>query len=138
MTVELAMLFWAVMLGFIHLAVHMLSQRWQAGNAWTISARDKTHSHTGQAARMKRALRNYLETFPFFATLVLMGYMTNNSSWWSELGAQLYLWGRIAYLPAYALGTPGLRTLTWVIATTGIIMCMIPLANRTLFEMLIN
>jgi uncharacterized MAPEG superfamily protein len=35
-------------------------------------------------------------------------------------GAELYLAGRILYLPLYAAGVPFLRTIAWAIATFGI------------------
>ena len=43
----------------------------------------------------------------------------------SVWGAQLYFWGRVAYVPLYAAGIPVIRTLIWTAATAGIIMVLL-------------
>lgn len=138
MTIELAMLFWACMLGLFHIALASFTLKRQTGHAWTIGARDDERKPEGMAGRMQRAHRNFLETFPLFAALVLMGHMLHSASQWSEIGAQLYFWGRVAYIPAYAYGRPGLRSMIWQVATLGLVFCAIPMANRTLIDVLIN
>ena len=40
------------------------------------------------------------------------------------MGAQLYLWGRIAYLLSYAAGIFLLRSVLWNVATLGIVMIL--------------
>ena len=45
----------------------------------------------------------------------------------TALGAQLYFWARVAYVPAYAIGVPFLRTLVWAAALVGIVMVLVPL-----------
>ena len=41
------------------------------------------------------------------------------------LGAQLYFWGRVAFLPVYALGLPVVRTLAWTVSLVGIVLVLL-------------
>jgi uncharacterized MAPEG superfamily protein len=43
-------------------------------------------------------------------------------------GAQLYFWGRLAYLPLYVSGVPLVRSLAWNVATFGIVLILLSLA----------
>jgi uncharacterized MAPEG superfamily protein len=45
----------------------------------------------------------------------------------TEWGAQLYLWGRVAYLALYAAGVFLLRSLAWNVATLGIVLVLLSL-----------
>ncbi|PKQ05260.1 MAG: hypothetical protein CVT72_10110 [Alphaproteobacteria bacterium HGW-Alphaproteobacteria-11] len=138
MTVEIAMLFWASVLGLAQVGLQSLSFKKQAGNAYTIGARDEPLPPAGLAGRMERALRNFLETFPIFAAVILAVYATERTNQWSEIGAQIYFWGRLAYIPAYASGLPWIRTIIWQIATIGIVLCMVPLFDRALITVLME
>jgi uncharacterized MAPEG superfamily protein len=42
-------------------------------------------------------------------------------------GAQLYFWGRLAYVPLYAIGAPLARSVAWNVATIGIIFVLLGL-----------
>ena len=42
-------------------------------------------------------------------------------------GAHLYFWGRLAYLPLYALGVPLIRSLVWNVPVVGILMIVFAL-----------
>ncbi|MCW5727164.1 MAPEG family protein [Parvibaculum sp.] len=138
MTVEIAMLFWASVLGLVQVGLQSLAFKRQAGNAYTVGARDEPLPPTGLAGRMERALRNFLETFPIFAAVILAVYATERTNQWSEIGAQIYFWGRLAYIPAYAAGLPWVRTFIWQIATVGIVLCMVPLFDRALITVLME
>ena len=39
----------------------------------------------------------------------------------SALGAQLYFWARLVYVPVYAAGIPYLRTLVWAVSIAGMV-----------------
>jgi uncharacterized MAPEG superfamily protein len=45
----------------------------------------------------------------------------------SALGAQLYFWARVAYVPAYASAVPLLRTLVWAVSIVGLVMVLLAL-----------
>ena len=40
----------------------------------------------------------------------------------TAIGAHLYFWGRLIYVPLYAAGIPVVRTLVWVGATLGLVL----------------
>jgi uncharacterized MAPEG superfamily protein len=43
------------------------------------------------------------------------------------LGAQLYFWARLAYVPLYAFGVAYVRTLAWAVSIVGIVMLLVAL-----------
>jgi uncharacterized MAPEG superfamily protein len=65
------------------------------------------------AGRLDRALSDFLETFPLFAAAVLIAHVTGRHDWMTIWGAQLYFWGRVAYVPLYAFSVTFVRTLAW-------------------------
>jgi uncharacterized MAPEG superfamily protein len=123
MTAELALLAGSIILGIVHIIIVGHLQSWQRGYRWTASAREASVPPlTGAAGRNERALRNYLETFPFFAAAVLAAIATNAHDWLTVWGAHCYLWGRIAYAILYAADLPLARSIVWNIPTIGILM----------------
>lgn len=124
MPVELKMLGWSTALGLVYLVFATLLSLTQRGMTWNAGNRDELIPLTGFAGRVDRASRNFLETFGFFAVAVLVvvaGQCTNAQT---ALGAQLYFWARVVYLPVYAIGIPYLRTLVWAISVVGIVMVL--------------
>jgi uncharacterized MAPEG superfamily protein len=103
----------------------------QRGYKWTASARDEPLPPlTGVAGRLARALANFLETFPFFAALVLVIHVTGAYGALSKWGVLLYLAGRIAYLPLYAMGVYLIRSLAWNVATVGVFLLLVSALSR--------
>lgn len=128
MPIEIQMLAWATALGLVHVLVGAALMTQQRGLTWNTSARDgEARPLTGVAARMERGLRNFLETFPFFAAAVLAVVLTERTSADTALGAQLYFWARLAYVPIYALGIPYLRTLVWTVSLYGLLQVLLAL-----------
>jgi uncharacterized MAPEG superfamily protein len=82
---------------------------------------------TGVAARLSRASSNFLETFPFFLAAVFAAYALQRHDSLTMIGAQLYFWARLAYLPVYAAGIPYLRTLVWAASLVGIVLMLVAL-----------
>ena len=78
-------------------------------------------------ARALGAHHNGIETFPFFAVAVLMVVALGRTNAHTALGAQLYLWGRVAYVPLYAAGLPWVRTVAWAVSLAGILLILLPL-----------
>ena len=123
MTIELALLAASVVLGIVHIIIVAHLQSWQRGYRWTASSREQSVAPlTGIAGRAERALRNYLETFPFFAAAILVVTVTNTHSWLTVWGAHFYFWGRIVYAILYTADLPLARSLVWNIPTIGILM----------------
>lgn len=131
MSIEVWSLIGAMVLGLVQLGVASFAFKAQVGNAYTVGARDEELRPQGVAARLERAQRNFLETFAIFATSVLLlEQLGRTGSWLSEGGSIAYLCGRIAFVPLYAGGVPWLRTLSWKIATAGLVMVMISILWR--------
>ena len=121
MSVELRMLTLSVVLGILQIIAASHAASLQRGYRWTASPRDaKVEPLRGVAGRLDRALRNFSETFPLFAAVVLAAHVTDTHNALTEWGARLYFWGRVAYVLLYAAGVPLIRSLVWNVATIGI------------------
>jgi uncharacterized MAPEG superfamily protein len=122
-TVELKMLTLSVVLGIVQIVAASHAASLQRGYQWTASSRDeKVPPLQGVAGRLDRALRNFLETFPLFAAVVLAAHVTDTHNALTALGAQLYFWARLAYALLYAAGVPVVRSLVWNVARVGILL----------------
>ena len=121
-------IFWlviAVILGMLHLGITaQLAQKYRTPD-WGFGPRDTPMDTAGTAARMERAYRNFMETFPLFAAALLAVVLQNKSGGLSHWGALLYVIGRIVYVPMYAFGVKYIRTLFWFIATVGIVLLIV-------------
>ena len=82
----------------------------------------------GLANRVHQATTNFLETFPFFAALVLVAHVSQHHSVLTFWGAHLYFWARLGYLLAAAAEYALLRSLVfWNTALIGIVFFVIAL-----------
>jgi len=82
----------------------------------------------GIANRVDQATTNFLETFPFFAALVLTAHLTSCHGPLTLWGAHLYFWGRVGYLLAAAAGYGLVRSMIfWNTALTGMALFLIAL-----------
>lgn len=124
MTTELWLLAGAVLLGLVQIGVASTAAKQITGIAWAVGPRDRPMELTGIAGRLERAQRNLMESLPLFAIAVIVAHLGGRNGWLTELGAHLYLWGRVAYVPAYAFGMPWVRTAFWQIATIGIVLIL--------------
>jgi uncharacterized MAPEG superfamily protein len=94
MTMELVLLLASVVFGIVQIIVVSHLQSWQRGYRWTAGSREQSAAPLiGLAGRAERALRNYLETFPFFAASNLVAAITNTHDWLALWGAHFYFWG---------------------------------------------
>jgi uncharacterized MAPEG superfamily protein len=78
----------------------------------------------GWAGRAARAHRNMLESLVLFAALVLTAHAAGISNAMTVLGAQLFVWGRVAYAVLYIAGIPWARTAAWAVAVAGMLMIL--------------
>jgi len=128
MTLELTMLTLSVGLGFVHIVAASHAASAQRGYRWSGGARDEpVEPLQGVAGRLERALRNFLETFPLFAAVVLTAHVAGVHDALTEWGAVLYLVARVVYLPLYAAGVPVVRSLVWNVAVVGIVLFVVAL-----------
>ena len=124
---ELQILACAVGWGLIQIALAATLAVQQRGFDWAVGPRDTAVPLTGIAGRVNRASANFLETFPFFAAAVLAVAVTQRGNATSALGAQIYLWARIVYLPVYAFGWRSGRRACSCGSTVGLLMVLKPL-----------
>ncbi len=125
MTVELKYLAWSIVLGLVYVLLATALSTAQRGLNWNVGNRDgATQPLTGTAARAHRASRNFLETFPFFAAAVLAVMLAKTGTAQTAMGAMLYFWGRVLYLPVYVVGIPYLRTLVWAVSFVGLLQVL--------------
>jgi len=127
MTTELTVLAWGCVLALVHIfaAAHVKTR--QYGLKWNMGARDEVLAEPAPVAgRMMRAQANYFETFPIVIAAIVILAISGRANAHSALGAWLWLGGRIAYLPLYALGVPVVRSLAFGVSFVGIIMMLWP------------
>ena len=128
MTTELTMLCWSVVLGLVQIAIAATCSVSQRGLGWAAGARDGVVSPlTGIGGRLDRARANFLETFPLFLAVVLAAHLLQRHGSMTLLGAQLYFWGRLVYVPLYAAGIAYVRTLAWAVSIVGIVLVLVAL-----------
>ena len=131
MTTELRLLLATVILGLLQLITvsHLIS--FQYRYRWTASNREQpVPPLRGLANRVDQATTNFLETFPFFAALVLVAHLTDREGTLTLWGAHLYFWGQIGYLLAAVAGFGLLRSmLFWNTALIGIALFLVALLS---------
>jgi uncharacterized MAPEG superfamily protein len=115
----------AVILGLVHIAVAAQLAEQQRPRGWGFGPRDEAVVLSGTAARMDRAYRNFIETFPLFAAALLAIVVQSKSGGLSHTGAILYVVARIVYVPLYALGITYVRTLAWIVSIIGIVLLIV-------------
>lgn len=127
MTPELTYLTYAVILLIAHAILQATFSDLSKGLGWALGPQDEDRDQPPVAARIQRALRNYLETLPAFIALALMLKVTDLGTAGSATGAALWFWARVAYIPAYASGIPMVRSVAWFASLAGLAMMLLPL-----------
>jgi uncharacterized MAPEG superfamily protein len=129
MTTELALLALTVVLGIVQAVLGAETGLGQRSRRWAAGSRDEPAPPlTGVAARLQRAHRNFLETFPLFAAAVVAAHLAGRNGELTFWGAQLYFWGRVLYVPIYASGVPMVRSIVWGVTIVGIGLILLALA----------
>ena len=121
MTVELKMLAWTLVLAFVQIILFDVARTGQYGLKWNTSPRDEAMPPlSARAERLSRAQANLFETLPLFMGAILIGHVAGVQTAQTALGAQIYFWGRVVYVPLYAFGVPQVRSLVWLVSLVGI------------------
>ncbi len=120
MTTELTLLVWASGLALAQAMLAAVGGNLQKGVPTMIGNREDAGPFTGWVGRAYRAHRNLLENLVLFAILVLAAQATGRCNDTTRLGAQLFFWGRVAYVPCYIIGIAGLRSLVWGVSVAGL------------------
>lgn len=119
MTPELTYLAFSIAVFFAVVMVQATAGILNNGGVAMMNSRDNLKPPTVFQARMKRLTDNYRENLWFFAPLVLIAAIAGISNQWTVMGAQVFLYSRIAHAIWYALGWPYLRPLFWLAGVIG-------------------
>lgn len=119
---ELVWLLWAVALTFAQMLVAVSGATLQVGLPALAGNREGLPPFTGWAGRADRAHHNMLESLVLFAALVLIAVVSGRTNATTLLGAQIFVWARLAYAVVYVAGIPWLRTLVWLVSVVGMIL----------------
>lgn len=124
MTPELILLAFTLILALIQIGAAGMARTAELGAKWNAGPRDGENPPPGKlAGRLMRAQSNLFETLPLFIGAVLMAHVAGkDGGTLTFLGAHLYFFGRLIYLPLYAFGVPYVRSLVWLVATGGLVM----------------
>jgi len=125
--VELKLLVVAVIIGLVQLmwAAAAATGSGQREISWQLGPRDEHRPIMGVAARLDRAFKNFLETFPLFAAAVIAAGMANKYGGLTFYGCGIYVLSRALFVPIYATGIAVVRTLVWTASMVGIFMVIV-------------
>jgi uncharacterized MAPEG superfamily protein len=62
--------------------------------------------------------------FVFFAAMAIAVVLTQRNDAHTALGAEVYFWARLAYLPIYLIGIPYLRTAVYAVSLWGLLQLL--------------
>ncbi|MEJ8846007.1 MAPEG family protein [Variovorax rhizosphaerae] len=91
-----------------------------AGTMLAIGNRDRMPEPTPLAGRAMRAGQNTLEGFVLFAAIALAAHAAGVDGPKVAMGAQIFFWSRVLYLPVYYAGITYLRTVVWLVGFAGL------------------
>lgn len=128
MTPEFILLALTLVLALVQITAAVVARTAELGGKWNVGPRDAEVPPPGRiAGRLMRAQANLFETLPLFAAAVIMAHIAGKDGALTAVGAGLYFFGRLIYLPLYAFGVPYVRSLVWLIAAGGLVMVLVAL-----------
>lgn len=130
MTSELTYLTYAVILLIAHMLVQATASDLSKGLGWALGSQDEEREPNVIALRLEKALRNYVYNLPAFIALALMLAVTERGTETTALGAAIFFWARVAYVPAYASGIGPARSLAWLASLAGLALMIVPLLGQ--------
>lgn len=124
---ELTLLVWATLLTVVQAVVAVQGAMMQVGLPLLAGNREGMPEIKGWGGRAARAHRNMIENLVLFAALVLAAVAAGKTNDMTLLGAQVFLYARIAYALVYLIGLPWLRTGVWAVSVVGLAMIFLQL-----------
>jgi uncharacterized MAPEG superfamily protein len=113
---ELAVINWALIVA----ASLIKAKAWKpAGMRAALGNRDAVEDCNGFPARTERAAKNMLENMVLFTALALVASVGGVADPRVELGARIFFWARLVYIPIYMIGIPVARTAVWALSIVG-------------------
>lgn len=128
MSIELTYLIWSAALAFAYLVVQSTAYRMDYGLLFAGSQRDNERPPNKWTVRGEKALRNFLETYGAFIALAVATEVSGSSDGLTQWGTQIWFWARIAYLPAYFIEVPFVRSAIWTVSMVGLFMLFMGVA----------
>ena len=110
--------------------VSIMSAAFLRNREWTLdgmkvglSNRDHLPEPTPLGGRAVRAAANTIENFVLFAALALTAQAAGMGDE-ATLGAQVFFWARLVYLPVYWAGITYVRSAIWGVGIAGLAMML--------------
>jgi uncharacterized MAPEG superfamily protein len=126
MTTLLQLVAWTTVLTWVSImaAAAMRNREWTPeGMKLGLSNRDNLPEATPLGGRAVRAAANTLENFVLFVALALTAHAAGLDAE-ATLGAQVFFWARVVYLPVYWAGITYVRSLVWGVGTAGLALML--------------
>ncbi len=93
-----------------------------AGTMIALGNRERLPEATALAGRADRTARNTLENFLLFAAIALVAHVAAGANPKVDMGAAIFFWSRVVYIPVYYAGIAYLRTAVWLVSVVGLAM----------------
>jgi len=123
MRAEFTLLGATILLALVHIFAAAGAKTRQYGTKWNTGPRDEELPPLNpRAGRLVRAQANLFETLPLFIGALLGAAAAGRLGWQTALGAHLYFWARLVYLPLYAAGIPVVRSLAFLVSLAGLLL----------------
>lgn len=108
----------------IMLATVLRNREWTLeGILQAMGNRESTPERTALAGRADRAAENTKEFFILFTALAFAAHASGAAEQ-ARLGAEIFFWARLVYLPVYLIGIVYLRTVVWGVGVAGLAMML--------------
>jgi uncharacterized MAPEG superfamily protein len=127
MTTLLQLVVWMTLLTWVSIlaAAFLRNREWTpAGMKLGLSNRDNLPDATPLGGRAVRAASNTQENFILFTALALTAHAVGVDDQ-ATLGAQVFFWARLVYLPVYWAGITYVRSLIWAAGTVGLALMLL-------------
>jgi len=124
---ELSLLLWAGLLTLVQAVIAVQGALMQVGLPALASNREGMPEIKGWGGRAARAHRNMLENLVLFSILVVAAVVSGKTNDMTLLGAQIFLYARIAYAAVYIAGLPWVRTAVWGVSVVGLAIIFVQL-----------
>lgn len=122
MTVELWVLLACVLIMLVLVFVQQIHIDRTMGAKYAISNRSDPRAPSDFGGRADRALANIIENLILYAPVALMVAIAGASSGVTQLGALIFLGGRVVHAVTYLAGIVLVRSLAWLAGIVGILM----------------
>ncbi|WP_395649924.1 MAPEG family protein [Brevundimonas sp.] len=123
MTPELTYAALTILLAVVQIFLPATGRTLQHGPKWNAGPRDEdVPASNVVTGRLERAQANLYETLPLFLGAVLIAHVSGEDGFLTYWGATLYFWARVLYVPLYAFGVTGVRSLVFLVSLAGLLM----------------